>query len=52
MTVSGLLWPRATAELRPAWTAEGGRPYASFHELLVHAQQQERAVIEFHVAFF
>src|SRR5260370_27036577 len=27
--VSGLLWPRATVELRSAWTAERGRPYAS-----------------------
>jgi len=24
-----LLWPQAAAELRSAWTAEGGRPYAS-----------------------
>jgi hypothetical protein len=23
------LWPLATAELRSAWTAEGGRPYAN-----------------------
>jgi hypothetical protein len=27
--IAGLLRPRATAELSSAWTAEGGRPYAS-----------------------